>query len=42
VAAGKRTLSVLEQNTTGRDVTAYGNNGDATCFKSGMIVEIML
>lgn len=42
VAAGKRTLSLVEQNISGRDVTAYGDNNDPTTFKSGMIVEIAL
>jgi len=42
VAAGKRTLNLIEQNLSGRDVTAYGDNNDPTTFKSGMIVEIML
>lgn len=41
VAAGKRTLNVLEQNNTGRDILAYGDNGDPV-WKSGMIVELAL
>lgn len=42
VAAGKRTLSLIEQNLSGRDVTAYGDNNDPTTFKSGMVAEIAL
>ncbi|MBX9670689.1 MAG: RHS repeat protein [Candidatus Obscuribacterales bacterium] len=41
VLAGKRVLNMLEQNTTIKNVTAYGDNADVV-FKSGMIVEIML
>jgi YD repeat-containing protein len=41
VAAGKHTLNIIEQNITGRDVTAYGDNNDVV-FKSGMLAEIML
>lgn len=38
---GKHTLNIIEKNATGRDVTAYGDNGGSV-FKSGMLVEIML
>jgi len=40
---GKRTLTMIEKNDTGRDVTAYGDNGlSPAVFKTGMVVEIML
>jgi hypothetical protein len=41
VAAGKRTLNLLEQNTTNRNANGFGDNAD-TVFKSGMLVQIML
>jgi hypothetical protein len=40
VSAGKRTLNLIEQNSTSRNLDAYGNGGSV--FKSGMLVEIML
>lgn len=40
VAAGKRTLNLIEQNITNRNVDAFANGGNV--FKSGMLVEIML
>lgn len=40
---GKRTLTMIEKNDTGRDVTAYGDNGlSPAVFKTGMVVEISL
>jgi len=40
---GKHTLTMIEKNDTGRDITAYGDNGlSPAVFKSGMLAEILL
>ncbi|MBY0552847.1 MAG: hypothetical protein K2W95_36525 [Candidatus Obscuribacterales bacterium] len=41
VGAGSHQLNMIEQNTTAKNVTAYGDNNDSV-FKSGMIAEILL
>lgn len=41
VAAGKRTLNLIEQNLTNRRNDAFGDNGSAV-FQSGMTVKVML
>lgn len=41
VAAGKRTLNLIEQNVTNRNNDGFGDNGGSV-FKSGMTVKISL
>jgi len=41
--AGKHALTMIEKNSTSRDVTAYGdNNLSPAVFKTGMIAEVLL
>ncbi|MBX9670690.1 MAG: hypothetical protein K2X93_24020 [Candidatus Obscuribacterales bacterium] len=41
LTGGSYSLSLMEQNNTTKNITAYGDNADVV-FKSGMIAEIML